>query len=77
MLRFTAIQTLFNKFFGGVKFFRDLLDAWMSRPDARIRLFGVTRVDYLAMNDADKHAAPGISRRSARGQISGDLPEAA
>ncbi len=42
VIKFPAIQSLFNKFFRrGYKFFRDLLDAWISRPDARIRLFGV------------------------------------
>jgi len=54
----SAIQTLFNKFFRkGHKFFRDLLDDWISRPDAKIRLFGVSRVDYLAMTNVDKHKA--------------------
>jgi len=58
VIKFSAIQTLFNKFFRkGRKFFGDLLDAWISRPDAKIRLFGVSRVDYLAMTDADKHKA--------------------
>ncbi len=58
VISLSAIQTLFNKFFRrGHKFFRDPLDTWMSRPDAKIRLFGVTRADYLAMNNADKHAA--------------------
>lgn len=53
-----GIQDLFNKFFRtGQKFFHDQLDAWMSRPDARIRLFGISRVDYLAMNPQDKRAA--------------------
>jgi hypothetical protein len=58
VIKLSTIQSLFNKFFRrGHKFFRDLLDAWISRPDARIRLFGVSRVDYLAMTDADKHQA--------------------
>jgi hypothetical protein len=58
MISFSAIQSLFNKFFRrGHKFFRDLLDAWISRPDARIRLFGISRLDYLIMADADKHKA--------------------
>ncbi len=58
VINLSAIQTLFNKFFRrGHKFFRDLLDAWISRPDAKIRLFGVSRVDYLAMNNADRHTA--------------------
>lgn len=58
VISLSAIQTLFNKFFRpGRKFFRDLLDAWMSRPDARIRLFGVAPADYLARTDPDKRAA--------------------
>jgi hypothetical protein len=56
--RFSTIQTLFNKFFRkGRKFFRDLLDDWMTRPDAKIRLFGISRLDYLAMNEAERHKA--------------------
>lgn len=58
VISLAAVQTLFNKFFRrGRKFFRDQLDAWMSRPDAKIRLFGVSRVDYVAMTDPDKHTA--------------------
>lgn len=58
VISLSAIQTLFNKFFRtGHKYFRDLLDDWISRPDAKIRLFGVSRVDYLAMNNADRHTA--------------------
>lgn len=58
VISLTAIQSLFNKFFRrGHKFFRDLLDAWISRPDSRIRLFGVSRVAYLAMNDGERHRA--------------------
>lgn len=58
VISLAMIQTLFNKFFRkGHKFFRDLLDAWMSRPDAKIRLFGVARIDYVAMTDPDKHVA--------------------
>jgi len=53
-----AVQDLFNKFFRtGHTFFRDQLDAWMSRPDARIRLFGISHVHYLAMNPQDKRTA--------------------
>jgi hypothetical protein len=33
----------------------------MSRPDARIRLFGVSHADYWAMNDARKHQAREIA----------------
>src|SRR5207248_3137109 len=39
------------------RFFRDVLDAWMSRPDAKIRLFGVSSADYAAMTDPEKHDA--------------------
>lgn len=50
-----AIQDLFNKFFRtGQRFFRDQLDHWMSRPDAKIRLFGVSQADYLAKNPQDQ-----------------------
>jgi hypothetical protein len=53
-----AVQDLFNKFFRkGQKFFRDQLDAWMSRPDAKIRLFGISQADYLAKPLQDRHAA--------------------
>lgn len=53
-----AVQTLFNKFFRkGHRFFRDVLDAWISRPDSKCRLFGISREDYLVMTDADKHKA--------------------
>jgi hypothetical protein len=58
VISLAAIQTLFNKFFRrGHRFFHDVLDLWMSRPDARIRLFGVSRSDYVVMADPDKHAA--------------------
>lgn len=53
-----TIQKLFNKFFRERhKFFGDLLDAWISRPDSQIRLFGASQVDYLAMSRADKQKA--------------------
>jgi len=58
VISLATIQTLFNKFFRrDHKFFRDLLDHWMSRTDARIRLFGISQVDYLALADPDKRAA--------------------
>lgn len=58
VISLATIQTLFNKFFRrGYKFFRDLLDTWMSLPEAKIRLFGVTRVDYVSMSDPDKRTA--------------------
>lgn len=53
-----AVQDLFNKFFRpGQKFFRDRLDAWMSDPSARIRLFGVSQADYLLKTPQDKRTA--------------------
>jgi hypothetical protein len=53
-----AIQDLFNKFFRkGHRFFRDQLDAWMSRSDAKVRLFGVSQLEYSAKNTPDKHTA--------------------
>ncbi len=58
VISLSAIQTLFNKFFRkGHKFFRDLLEDRISRLDSKIRLFGVSRVDYLAMDDANKREA--------------------
>lgn len=58
VLSLKAVQELFNKFFpDGQKFFRDQLDAWMSHPDARIRLFGVSPADYRAMTDFARRAA--------------------
>lgn len=58
VINLAAIQTLFNKFFRKKHtFFRHLFDAWMSRPDARTRLFGVSPSDYVAMNDRDKQTA--------------------
>ena len=58
VLSLTTIQTLFNKFFRkDQKFFGGLLDTWMSRPDAKIRLFGVTRSAYTAMTSAEKDQA--------------------
>jgi len=58
VIKFSSVQSIFNKFFRkGHRFFGDLLDAWISRPDARTRLFGVSREYYLAMNDLDKHKA--------------------
>lgn len=55
VLRLSTIETLFNKFFRKRnKFFRDLLDLWMSRPDAKIRLFGILPKDYVALSVSDK-----------------------
>ncbi len=58
VLSLQTIQKLFNKFFRrGFRFFNDLLHTWMSHPDAKIRLFRVTRVGYRGMNLADQARA--------------------
>jgi len=58
VISLNAVQDLFNKFFRAKhKFFGDQLDAWMSRSDAKIRLFGVSQIDYLAMTESDKRNA--------------------
>jgi hypothetical protein len=57
-LRLNAIQNLFNKFFRpGHKFFRDLLDRWIVDPDAKKRLFGVTRTGYTVLAAPDRQTA--------------------
>jgi hypothetical protein len=58
VISLAAVQTLFNKFFRrGHKFFRDLLDAWISHPDSKIRLLGVSRADYAVMTGPEKQRA--------------------
>ncbi|MEO6807663.1 MAG: hypothetical protein ABI353_00930 [Isosphaeraceae bacterium] len=58
VISLSTVQTLFNKFFRkGHKFFRDQFGAWMSRPDAKTRLFGVLPAAYIAKNSQDKSAA--------------------
>ena len=58
VISLSTVQTLFNKFFRkGHKLFRDRLDNWMSRPDAKVRLFGILPAAYLAKPPQGKHAA--------------------
>jgi hypothetical protein len=58
VLSLETVKGLFNKFFRPAhKFFNDLLDTWMARGDAKIRLFGVTRTQYVAMNAGDQDRA--------------------
>jgi hypothetical protein len=58
VISLSAIQTFFNKFFRkDHKFFRNLFDAWITRPDSKIRLFGISRIDYQALTEADKRLA--------------------
>jgi len=53
-----AVQDLFNKFFPlGKKFFRDNLHDWMSRPDAKVRLFGMSAEDYLNLSSQAQQQA--------------------
>jgi hypothetical protein len=67
VLSLSAVQTLFNKFFrDGQRFFGDLLDAWIMRPDSNPRLFGILRLAYSALDAAGKE----IARRAARRQLS-------
>jgi hypothetical protein len=58
VLTLSTIQTLFNKFFReNQRFFSGLLDNWITRPDAKKRLFGVTRTAYQVMTPAEKNEA--------------------
>lgn len=67
VLSLDAIKGLFNRFFRpGHKFFNDLLDRWMRRPDASPRLFAVHPTKYVASNAADQEKA----RRVAAGAMS-------
>lgn len=64
VLSLATIQTLFNKFFReDHRFFGGVLDAWMTRADARKRLFGITRSAYTALSAADKDAARNQARQ--------------
>jgi hypothetical protein len=58
VLNLATIQSLFNKFFReDRRFFHGLLDAWISHPDAKSRLFGITHRAYRALTPADKDKA--------------------
>lgn len=59
VLRLSTIQDLFNKFFQeDQRFFKAaVLDAWICHPDAKVRLFGIRRTAYQALNDQDKQKA--------------------
>ncbi len=64
VLSLATIQTLFNKFFrDGYKFFGDLLDGWIRRPDAPTRLFGTTHTAYAAMDSARQDQARKDAKR--------------
>jgi hypothetical protein len=59
VLRLQTIQTLFNKFFrNGHSFFQDKLGDWIVHPDAKKRLFGITRAAFgsLTQDSQRRHA---------------------
>src|SRR5207253_9147395 len=50
VLSLLAVQKLFNKFFrNGHKFFHDQLADWIVHPDAKKRIFGITRAAFAAL----------------------------
>jgi len=50
VLSLPAVQTLYNKFFRrGHRLFRDRMADWIVHPDARKRLFGITRTAFNAL----------------------------
>lgn len=66
VLSLATIQGLFNKFFRrGQRFFGDLLDSWITHPQAKKRLFGITRTAYVGLVGAAKDNA----RTAAREQL--------
>jgi len=66
VLSLDEVKKLFNKFFRDHhRFFGDLIDAWISHPQATKRLFGVTSTAFAASNLAAQDAA----RRVAKAQL--------
>lgn len=58
VLSLEAIQRLFNKFFQKRhRFFHDLLPTWIVDPDAKRRLFGITRSAFVALTPQQQSAA--------------------
>jgi hypothetical protein len=58
VLKLETVRNLFNKFFRKqYRLFGDVLDAWMTHPEAKVRLFGITPSAYNALPTADRHAA--------------------
>ena len=55
VLSLDTIRKLFNRFFRkGHKFFDDCLDSWIVHPQAKKRMFGVTRSAYLGLAGSAK-----------------------
>ncbi len=50
VLSLSAVQNLFNKFFRrGHRLFQDRMPDWIVHPDAKKRIFGITRAAYAAL----------------------------
>lgn len=64
VIRLATIQSLFNKFFRkGHRLFGDVLESWIVHPNAKKRLFGVTRQAFATLATAkDKAAAVGAAQ---------------
>jgi hypothetical protein len=66
VLSLTTIQSLFNKFFReDRRFFHGLLDDWITHPDAKYRVFGITPGAYRLLTSGNKDKA----RKRAMDQI--------
>jgi hypothetical protein len=67
VLSLTTVQNLFNRFFPeDRRFFKaSVLDAWIRQKDAKVRLFGITRAAYQALNNDGKE----LARKQAREQM--------
>ncbi len=64
VLSLEEIRSLFNKFFReDHKLFGDVLEDWILHPDAKKRVFGVTRSAYNAMTPAEKNTARKEAKR--------------
>jgi hypothetical protein len=58
VLSLETIQALFKKFLRPQhRFFQDVLDSWITHPNAKRRVFGITRAAYIATPVADREAA--------------------
>lgn len=63
VLKLSRIQSLFNRFFRpGRRFFGDLLDRWISHPDAKKRLLGITGRAYSILSESEQDKARKVAR---------------
>ena len=69
VLSLSTIQNLFNKFFREDRrlFKSIILDAWICHAGAKVRMFGIRRAAFLALNNHDRD----LARRAAREQLEG------